>query len=104
MIKKLVSKPVFYIFSDEIECAKQNLKLNCHQVYVDLNQGADSYKDLQLMSLCQHNIIANSSFSWWGAWLNKNKAKLVLAPSQWFNGQLIGSNDIIPESWIKVRI
>ena len=55
-----------------------------------------------LMSKCKHNIIANSSFSWWGAWLNENKDKLVIAPDRWFNN--IQAPDVICDSWIKVEV
>ena len=57
---------------------------------------------MRLMSLCKHNIIANSSFSWWGAWLNNNKEKIVIAPQKWFNSNKMDYSDIIPEKWIKI--
>lgn len=91
----------FYIFSDDIPWVKDNLKLSqpCH--YIDHNSGLDSYNDMRLMSLCQHHIIANSSFSWWGAWLNPNKDKVVVAPKVWFAAEF-DSSDIIPLSWVKL--
>lgn len=54
------------------------------------------------MSKCKHNIIANSSFSWWGAWLNKNHEKIVISPKEWFADDVVSSQDIIPEKWIKI--
>lgn len=88
----------FYFFSDDIEWVKQNFKgenIN----YVDI--GSSPYEDIWLMSQCKHNIIANSSFSWWGAWLNRNEKQLVIAPSIWKNGELI--ENIYCEGWIKVQ-
>ncbi len=69
--------------------------------YVDHNQGLESYNDMRLMSLCQHHIIANSSFSWWGAWLNSNQNKIVIAPKKWFANDT-NVKDLIPDNWIKI--
>ena len=66
---------------------------------VDINRGANSFLDMYLMSLCKSNIIANSSFSWWGAWLNNNKNKIVYAPKTWFNDEKIITDDLYPNSW-----
>lgn len=83
------------VFSDDIEWCKQNLHFK-NMVFVE---GNDSVTDLWLMSLCRDNIIANSSFSWWGAWLNDNTDKKVIAPNDWF---LNRSAMIVPENWIKI--
>lgn len=89
----------YFVFSNDIAWCKNNLDIaNCY--YIDWNKGEESYIDMQLMSLCQHNIIANSSFSWWGAWLNNNSHKIVISPSRWFNEGAHDINDIIPNSWI----
>lgn len=87
------------VFSDDIKWCKENLHFD-NMIFVEDN---DDIEDLWLMSLCNHNIIANSSFSWWGAWLNNNKYKKVIAPNEWF-GKTTGLNqlDIIPEKWIKI--
>lgn len=94
----------FFIFSDDPGWVKDNVILEYPVVYVDHNTADTNYEDLRLMSLCKHNIIANSSFSWWGAWLNRNRAKKVYAPKKWFNSNVrnIDPKDIIPESWIKI--
>lgn len=90
------SKNVF-IFSDDIKWCKENLKVS--QNFIE----EDDYISLYMMSLCENNILANSSFSWWGAWLNENQNKKVVAPKKWFgpNGPK-NTQDIIPEEWIKI--
>jgi hypothetical protein len=96
-----VERPVFYLFSDDMTWVKQSLPMDFPCVYVEHNSGAESYRDMQLMSLCRHNIIANSSFSWWGAWLNANPEKIVIAPKHWFsNGN--DDTDLIPDEWIRL--
>lgn len=80
-IKKFVPNPIFFVFSDDIPWCKENLAPLSNNIYfIDHNKGKDSYKDLLLMSACKHDIIANSSFSWWGAWLNKNDNKIIIKP------------------------
>lgn len=102
IIKTKIENPVFFIFSDDMNWAKENLIIEEKGYYVDFNNIDTNYEDMRLMSLCKHNIIANSSFSWWGAWLNKNKEKIVIAPKKWFNNKKINFNDIIPANWIKI--
>lgn len=91
--------PVFVIFSDDIPWVKENLLIGCDCEYVDWNQGEDSFKDLILMAHCTHNIIANSSFSWWGAWLNQNPAKIVISPRKWFIGN--PGEEVVPCDWLR---
>ncbi|MBK2027220.1 alpha-1,2-fucosyltransferase [Allofrancisella guangzhouensis] len=91
----------FVIFSNEITWCRKNLKIS-NVSYVDWNNNDDCYKDMQLMSLCNHNIIANSSFSWWGAWLNDNKHKTVISPTKWVNQNFINPNDICPPQWTRI--
>lgn len=94
----------FYVFSDDIPWAKENMILPYQTCYIDHNDALSNYEDMRLMSLCTHNIIANSTFSWWGAWLNKNPEKIVIAPKQWFNDpkHLAESQDVVPEKWIRL--
>jgi len=81
-IKSLVSDPEFFVFSDDISWCKNNLLQLLNKVYfVDYNKEKESYKDIVLMGACKHNIIANSTFSWWGGWLNQNKNKICIKPS-----------------------
>ena len=98
-ISNSVKRPYFFIFSDDITWVKDNLKMEMPYQYVDHNQGALSFNDMHLMSLCQHHIIANSSFSWWGAWLNPNPGKIVIAPKRWFTNSR-NTSDLTPARWV----
>lgn len=100
-IKAHVKNPTFLIFTNDIEYSNQLLKNEDFQI-VDWNQGKNSFRDMYLMSKCKHNIIANSSFSWWGAWLNSNRSKIVISPKKWFNDNNINQIDIVPKDWIRV--
>jgi hypothetical protein len=102
LITNRVNNPKFFIFSDDPLWARQNLHLEFPSVYIDHNVGRKDYEDMRLMSKCKHNIVANSSFSWWGAWLNQNPNKIVVAPKKWFRDKSIDTKDLIPESWIKI--
>lgn len=101
-ISENIQNPKFFIFSDDIEWARENLKINNPCDYIDFNNGSESYNDMRLMSLCRHHIIANSSFSWWGAWLNPSSTKLVVAPSPWFANPNLDAGDLIPADWKRV--
>jgi len=96
-------EPTVYVFSDDPGWAKDNLPLPCHKVVVDFNGAGADFEDMRLMSLCQHNIIANSSFSWWGAWLNRHAAKRVAGPANWFGDPKLSNPDILPGEWLKIR-
>lgn len=98
---KRVQNPHFFVFSDDIAWAKENLGIEHDADYVDHNSHEEAYKDLYLMSKCKHHIIANSTFSWWGAWLADNTDKIVYAPSKWFNAPNRGEKDLIPEGWYR---
>lgn len=102
-ILNYTENPKLFIFSDDILWAKDNFDhLNLEIEFVEGNLGDDSYIDLHLMRLCKHNIIANSTFSWWAAWLNQNSSKIVIAPKTWFNSGSIDSRDLIPPNWIRL--
>ena len=101
-LTRSVKHPHFFIFSDEPKWTRANLKLPYPTTFVDHNPPENGYEDLRLMSLCKHNIIANSSFSWWGAWLKQNPCKIVLAPKKWFNSVDYNTKDLIPDKWLKI--
>jgi hypothetical protein len=101
-LAETVKNPHFFVFSDDIEWARSNLLLPSPITFVENNGAEKNYEDLRLMAQCKHNIIANSSFSWWGAWLNKNPDKIVFAPKKWFNDPSMIADDLIPDSWIKL--
>lgn len=100
-VAERVQSPHFFVFSDDIDWTKENLVLDFPCQYLNHNQGAESYNDMRLMSLCQHHIVANSSFSWWGAWLNPDSDKIVIAPQKWFAAPNKVS-DLIPQSWVRI--
>lgn len=102
ILAEKVSDPHIFIFSDDHEWVKNNVTLKYPATYVSHNKADKNYEDLKLISLCKHQIIANSSFSWWGAWLNPNKEKIVIAPTKWFQAPKMDTRDIIPDSWIKL--
>ncbi len=98
-----VSAPHFFIFSDDSAWCRENIKIPYSVTYLDdASAGPKAAFHLQLMSLCKHNIIANSTFSWWGAWLNAHPDKIVVAPEQWNTSPKGDQADIIPEGWIRM--
>ncbi|NTW33494.1 MAG: alpha-1,2-fucosyltransferase [Bacteroidetes bacterium] len=102
-ISEKIQKPHFFIFSDDPEWAKSFLKIDYPFTFVEGNSwNKTNYEDFRLMSMCKHNIIANSSYSWWAAWLNQNPNKIVIAPQKWFNDKSFNASDLIPEEWIKI--
>ena len=97
-ISNQINDPLFLVFSDDIEWCRKNLQLD-NSMFIDWNTGDNSWQDMLLMSNCKHNIIANSSFSWWGAWLNPNPEKIIIAPRIWWNGL---KDDIVPDEWVRL--
>lgn len=99
-INNHVKNPIFYIFSDDIKWCEENLKIDQEHSFV---QSKSDIEDFYLLSKCKHQIIANSSFSWWAAWLNDNKRKIVIAPKQWLlNSNRNQENPRLPSNWIKL--
>ena len=101
LITRKIPSPVFYFFSDDQEWTRQNLPVD-NAVYVSGTLSKTHLEDFHLMSHCRHNIIANSSFSWWCAWLNDNPSKTVIAPNEWFTKGYQKVDDRIPGSWLKL--
>lgn len=101
-VAEQVEAPVIYAFSDDPAWVAENLKLPFEVRYVGHNDGDTNYEDLRLMAACKHHIIANSSFSWWGAWLNPDPAKTVIAPTRWYADPDKTNPDILPESWLTI--
>ena len=101
LILSKTQNPIFYVFSDDLDWTKHNFPKNESFIFCDgLNRNKD-FEDLYLMSQCKHNIIANSSFSWWSAWLNSNPNKIVISPKKWFQIDL-NLKDLIPQNWITI--
>jgi hypothetical protein len=95
IISEKVAEPRFFFFSDDIEWVKKNIKHPDNSVFLKNKD----FEDMHLMSLCKHNITANSTFSWWAAWLNKNQNKIVITPQRWFSDN---TSIAIPETWQKI--
>ncbi len=99
ILEHKIKKPKYFIFSDDIDWCKKNLPISKSIFFVENRKGSE---DLRIMIECKHNIIANSSFSWWGAWLGNEKNKIVIAPINWFKLKEADSSDIIPSRWQKI--
>lgn len=103
-VREGIENPTVYVFSDDPNWAKSNLPLPCEKVVVDFNGPETDFEDMRLMSLCQHNVIGNSSFSWWAAWLNANPDKRVAGPDRWFGDSTLSNPDILPVGWLRVPV
>lgn len=91
--------PTFFVFSDDPEWAKSNLPNQWPCQFIQPSSDGKDQQDMALMSFCNHHIIANSSFSWWGAWLNPNEGKTVFAPQKWFSNKSLNVQNLIPSRW-----
>ena len=96
MITRTIKEPRFFIFSDDVAWVKENLHIDYPS---HIMENFPDHVDMHLMSLCKHNIIANSSFSWWAAWLNPNQSKMVIYPRKWHKDATVDSSDMIPPGW-----
>lgn len=102
VISKKVNNPYYYVFTDDPAWVKNNFYIPGLMSIVDHNLGRADHEDLRLMMHCKHFIIANSSFSWWGAWLAYYKDKVVIAPAQWFKNDRTPHEDRIPHDWMRI--
>ena len=102
-LKNKLGEVNYFIFSDDFEWCRSNLKID-NAIFVESDEHRIAHEDIYLMSLCDHNIIANSTFSWWGAWLNDNVSQISIAPMEWFKDKKYQkqSQDIVPNGWIKI--
>ncbi|MCY4259792.1 MAG: alpha-1,2-fucosyltransferase [Rhodobacteraceae bacterium] len=98
-IAERVGSIKIYVFSDDPEWVRRNMNFDYPTIISDKNQEGHAYEDLRLMAACRHHVIANSSFSWWGAWLNPDPDKIVVAPKKWFVDGHPDNPDIVPEGW-----
>lgn len=100
MRRESTEPPVFFVFSDDHEWVRQHMSFGENEhCFVTDNVADTNYEDLRLMSACRHHIIANSTFSWWGAWLNPSPEKVVIAPRRWFASAELRTDDLIPKDW-----
>lgn len=100
-MRQHVADPTFFVFSDDIAFCRENLPQGPRYVFVDHNSQTEAQEDLRLMSACHHHIMANSSFSWWGAWLNPSSDKIVLVPNRWLD-PAVPHPDLLPPSWRRI--
>lgn len=102
LIANKLRNPRLFVFSDDPTWVKENLRTGLHAVYVTHNTENTAVQDFRLMSLCDHQVISNSTFSWWAAWLNANPAKTVVAPARWFASGKFDTRDLLPADWVKL--
>jgi hypothetical protein len=102
LVAKGLATPHCFIFSDDPEWVRARFSLQLPMTIVDINQPEDAHWDLHLMSCCRHFVIANSSLSWWGAWLGRDPSKRVVAPAKWFQNSPHDTRNLIPETWERV--
>jgi hypothetical protein len=102
LVRSKISNPHFYFFSDDVEWCKINFKEMSSATFVENDNKKKSHEDLILMRSCEHQIIANSSYSWWAAWLNTNRKKIVVCPKKWTLQQVSEFNTVVPSLWIQI--
>jgi hypothetical protein len=101
-VTQRVAGATFFVFSDDPAWTRENLRVPEPAIFVSHNTGKRNFEDLRLMTQCRHFIIANSTFSWWGAWLSQSPGKIVVAPRKWFADASISDKDLIPDAWVRL--
>jgi hypothetical protein len=101
-VAEALGAPHFFVFSDDPEWARINLPARWPRHFIDPNHDGRDFEDMHLMSQCSHHIIANSTFSWWGAWLNPHRNKIVVAPARWFASSPLDTQDMVPAEWVRM--
>jgi hypothetical protein len=94
-----LSRPECFVFSDDPHWVRENLKLSVPMTVVDIHGPGEAHEDLRLMAACHSYVIANSTLSWWGAWLGRRPGKRVVAPRQWFRSGSRDASDLVPDHW-----
>ncbi len=103
LLNSKINNPHYFIFSDDVEWCRDNLKIEKAVTLVDHHHAGKKFADyLQLMTACKHFLIPNSSFAWWAAWLSLNESKIVVAPKKWFADPSYDTSDVLPSSWIRI--
>lgn len=98
-IAETVGDPTFFVFSDDPEWSRRHLPSRWPMRFVEPQSDGRDWEDMHLMAMCRHHIIANSSFSWWGAWLNPSSDKRVIAPQRWLANTARDTSDFVPDAW-----
>jgi hypothetical protein len=101
-VARHLTRPECFVFSDDPAWVRENLKLGAPMTVVDIHGPGEAHEDLRLMAACHSHVIANSSLSWWGAWLGRRPGKRVVAPRQWFRSPSRDASDLVPDHWVRL--
>ncbi len=102
LMRQRLESPEIFVFSDDLDWAREHLQTTLPMHFVEGHAPEQGYLDLELMRQCRHHVIANSSFSWWGAWLAESTSQIVCAPKRWFAAPDVNTDDVVPLGWIRL--